>query len=115
MATVVDMGPGAVNLRAVRGDDFATRFTLRYAGDIPVTLEGTWRAQIKLAASDAVELDAFTVDATQQDAGAITVHLTAAQTTALPQRTVWDLQNIAAAGVRTWFSGGLYIGSDVTR
>jgi hypothetical protein len=114
-APVVDLGPGAVDLRAYRGDDFAARFNFRYADDRPVVLAGTWRAQIRRRHDDATPLGTFAVDATEQAVGIVWLRLTAAQTTTLPQRTVWDLEDTAGPGVRTWFSGGLYIGGDVTR
>ena len=114
-APVVDLGPGAVDLRAYRGDDFAVRFHFRYADDTPVVLDGTWRAQIRLRHDDPAGLDEFEVDATEQTAGIVWLRLTADQTTTLAQRTVWDLEDVGGPGTRTWFSGGLYIGSDVTR
>jgi hypothetical protein len=114
-APVVDLGPGAVDLRAYRGDDFAVRFNFRYADDMPVVLDGTWRAQIRRRHDESPPLDEFDVDATEQAAGLVWLRLTAEQTTALPQRAVWDLEDIGGPGVRTWFSGVLYIGGDVTR
>jgi hypothetical protein len=112
---VVDLGPAAVNMRGYRGDTFATRLTFRHTDGTPVVLAGTWRAQIRAEPSDAVELDHFDVDVTEQAAGVIMVALSAAQTLALPERTVWDLENIGTTSVRTWLNGTLHLGGDVTR
>lgn len=112
---VVDLGPALLDLRAYRSDTFAARFTFRYADGSPVVLNGTWRAQIRADAQADEQLDEFAVDTVQQASGIIAVSLAPAKTAALPQRSVWDLENVAAAGTRTWFAGTLYIGGDVTR
>ena len=114
-AVTVDMGPATLHLNGVAGDDLNARFRFLFATGMPVPLDGTWRCQIRLKASDPTELDAFTVDAVDQTTGIISVHLSSSQTTALPTRTVWDLENIGTAGTRTWFTGSLYIAKDVTR
>ena len=112
---VVDLGPAGVDLRGYRGDSFTARFTFRYVDGTPVALDGTWLAQLRLEPSDADPLDSFAVDTTDQATGVVVVSLTPAQTVALAQRTVWDLQNVATAGTRTWFAGTLYLGGEVTR
>ena len=112
---VLDLGPGVVDLRGYRGDTFTARLAFRYTDGTLVTLDGTWRAQLRTSAGDDAVLDSFTVDASEQAGGFITVSLTAQQTTALPQRATWDLENVADAGVRTWLAGILYLGGEVTR
>ena len=114
-APVVDLSPGAVDLRGYRGDTFATRFTFRQSDGTPVVLTGTWRAQIRADADDTTPLDTFNVDATSQATGVIMLSLSTVQTLGLPQRTMWDLENVASSSTRTWLNGTLYLGGDVTR
>ena len=117
--TSVDQRPGVIDLSVYRGDSFNCPFTFvtQIDGDA-YTLSGTWRAQIRADAEDPAILDSFTVDASKQAQGIVTMTLTAAQTQALPDRTVWDLENLsndATIGTHTWLMGTLFISGDVTR
>ena len=113
-AAVVELSPGDIDLRGYRGDSFVTRVHFHYDDGQQVALTGSWRAQLRATPSASDIIDSFDV-AVMED-GDVQMTLTPEQTTALPQRTVWDLENVqSAADVRTWLRGGLYLGGDVTR
>ena len=117
VAPVVDLGPGAVDLRAYRGDDFAVRFHFRYADDTPVVLAGTWRAQIRLRHDDPTALDEFAVDATEQDRRD---QCLAAPDLVPTRPRRWRnapcgiSKTSAGPAPGPWFSGGLYTSPDRT-
>ena len=115
---VWEMTPGVLDLRLYRGDSFATDLNFTNADDEPepYPLTGIWRAQIRAHAEGPTVLDTFTVDTTRQDVGIINISLTTAQTLALPDRSVWDLENTPDDGkIRTYLMGSLFASGDVTR
>lgn len=117
--TAVDQRPGVIDLSVYRGDSLNCPFTFvtQIDGGAYV-LTGTWRAQIRADAEDPAVLDTFGVDTGQQAQGIITITLTPTQTNALPDRSVWDLENVstdATVGTHTWLMGTLFISGDVTR
>lgn len=117
--TAVDQRPGVIDLSVYRGDSFNCPFTFvtEIDGDA-YALTGTWRAQIRAEAESPEVLDSFAVDDSKQVQGIVTLTLTAAQTQALPDRSVWDLENVstdATVGTHTWLMGTLYISGDITR
>jgi hypothetical protein len=113
---VVSLAPAVLELRGYKGDAFEVRFGFHYKSGAAVPLEGTWRAQIRADPLDDDVLETFDVDVSQQSVGVVTLRLTPAQTVALPQRAVWDLEQTPTGGaVRTWFAGSLYLGGEVTR
>ena len=107
--------PGLMDVTIYRGDSFEQ--TLSFTdGSSPLALPTTgWEAAIRLQPRDEVPLTTFTIDAASAGSGLLTLSLTTAQTTALPERTVWDLELTEGSEVRTYLRGSLSVTQDVTR
>lgn len=114
-----DLLPGVVDIKVYRGDTLNCPFTfLTEVEGEAYALSGTWRAQIRAEAEDPTVLDSFAVDASQQAQGIVTLTLTSTQTNGLPDRSVWDLENVSndpVVGVHTWLMGKLLASGDITR
>ena len=73
-------------------------------------MTGTWRTTDPRSAEDPAVLDSFDVDDSRQAEGIITMTLTPEQTNDLPDRSVWDLENVSedtTIGTHTWLMGSL--------
>ena len=107
------------------GDTWSRSFEIRRrdatdpAVSAPVDLVadgwGGWIAQWRSRADSSEEPIELGVDASQAADGVMTLSATAAQTRAMRQSGVWDLQASRGSEVRTWLAGSFTWGWDVTR
>lgn len=106
---------GALDVYA--GDTFTQTFTLT-SDSSPIDLDAAgwsdWSAQFRKTASSSTAVD-FAVDVSQADVGKITISLTPAQTAALKDNGVFDLQATQGSVVRTWIQGSISWLRDITR
>jgi len=113
MAIPTDVG----SLDVYAGDTFTQTFTLT-SDSSPIDLVDAgwtgWSAQYRKTASAATAVD-FTVDDSSAASGQITISLTPAQTAALKDNGVFDLQATQGGVVRTWLTGSISWLRDVTR
>lgn len=113
--TLVNGEPTECGLQVYRGDTFVQSFTFEdsVTGN-PITLDGTWMAQVRQDVNATAPLATFTVDATQAAAGKVLLSLNGLTTTTLTSG-VWDLQRTDANGtVTTWLYGTVSVTPDVT-
>lgn len=90
-------------------------YTITDADDVPMNLSGwTFTAQWRHHphAADAITL---TVDTTDAASGVIGISATAAQTRAMKQSGVWDLEGVMGGTVRTFLAGTTVYTQDVSR
>lgn len=107
------MKPGEYPHRFTAGDDYEVTIVIKQDGD-PIDTQGfTFTAEIREGYLPHGKLiDAFTVTPV---AGGARLNLTAAQTAAMAgRRLVWDLQS-ASPIVRTWLTGSVNVGPEVTQ
>jgi hypothetical protein len=116
--TVLSTLPAQLDLQIYAGEPYSAGFQFNNQDGTPYVLTGTWQADIRDQALNAV-LTSFTVDTTNEAAGLVVISLTKANISAIPSTSpaAWDLQQCDAGGlpVRTWFRGALTVTADVTR
>lgn len=108
---------GTLNLNIKRGDGYPHELDFVEEDEVtPLNLAGrTYAAQIR-ATKDATDYTAFAIDTTNAATGKIVLMLTAVQTRALPDYSVWDLQEtIGSADPLTLLEGIVTASGDVTR
>lgn len=112
--------PGDAPLTIYRGDSYSE--SLEFFEDEAETValvlpaDGTWRAHIRPAETDAGLSGQFTVDATLAATGRITISLLPAVTAVLPALCYYDLEHSpVGGGVRTYVRGEITVLQDVTR
>ena len=103
--------PNMPAMELYAGDDFTETLRFREAGE-PVDLTGWsgWEAEWRARGKH----ETFTVDASREDEGLITLTLTAAQTRVMRGHGSWDLQAMKGGLTRTWVSGVTVWREDVT-
>ena len=116
---VLEFVPAELNIKVYRGDTIrATEFTYKEGG-VAVNISAGYSiaAQIRLRQDDPTILKSFTVVITDGVAGKFTIFMAAADTAALPPKTLyWDLQVTSPSGhVRTFVKGKVTVSKDVTR
>lgn len=115
----ITFGPVALDLKLYAGDGFAVQFVFvdKVTG-LPWPATGTWEAQIRAPATNAVILTSFTIDDSLEATGEITASLTGEQVRSLlgVSNAYWDLQQIIPGSEpRTWYRGRITASQDVTR
>ena len=109
--------PGELDLKLYRGDTVQITLTLTNGGDEMALPADNWLAQIRKKAigpGESSEVIAeFTVDAMGAADGVIV--LVAPDTTELPKKCVWDLQNIDGGATRTYVAGDLVLEGQVSK
>lgn len=102
--------PGRYNLAIYRGDTFLIVIDLGF--DVTGL---TFLSQVRARRTSEV-LATASITVTDAAAGILEFVLLPAQTSALPNQAVWDLQSTASDGfVRTWLAGDCSAEGDVTR
>jgi len=104
------------DITAYRGDTLTVPVSWKDSTGVFIDLSGsTGLGQIKLAKTDALAVDEFTVTLGNAE-GNLTISLSAEQTAGLGTGSwVYDIQVTTGAVVRTYISGKLKIIQDVTR
>jgi hypothetical protein len=116
MATTISAVPQAVNLSLYAGDDFTLKITVTEAG-MPVDMtKAVVESQIRATAAGPV-LATFGVTQGDPASGTVFIHLTPANTEALPAKAVWDVQASfnSGANVTTLAAGTVTVTAQVTR
>jgi hypothetical protein len=117
--TTIKVGPEPLDLVLYAGDGFAVTFLFvdKESGG-PLPADGTWTAEVRAPAASPDVVIAFTVDASQQLQGKISLSLTGEEVRAiLPVKGAeWDLQQqVSGSEPRTWYRGKVTVTQDVTR
>lgn len=110
------MSPADLDLDMYQGDTFTRDFTFTTNGVTPINLTGyTLTAQFRVTVEDSSST-AFTCVLTNAAAGQARISMTAAQTQALAQFGVWDLQWVTNLGdTQTVLRGTVTVTREVTR
>jgi hypothetical protein len=105
--------PAAVDLGLYQGDDFSMTLSVVDTAGNPIDLSGgTVAAQIRATRSSTTVAGTFT---TTVSVNVVTLVLSAAQSTSLPQLCVWDCALTQGAVVTTLAGGRLELMSRVTQ
>jgi hypothetical protein len=112
----VGLRPGQLDLRVVRGDEFAIRLEFYSADDTPLDISGwTLGAQMRSAYQGPL-IATFEIDQIGLPDNELNLRLSVSDTTPLGEGVYpWDLQRFAGGQiVRTMLSGVTVVSSDVT-
>jgi hypothetical protein len=105
--------PAAVDLGLYQGDDFSMTLTVVDTAGNPIDISaGTVRAQIRASRTSTTVAGTF---AASISGNVVTLALSAAASTTLPQLCVWDCVLTEAAVVTTLAGGRLELMSRVTQ
>jgi hypothetical protein len=104
--------PAAVDLGLYQGDDFSMTLSVTDTTGNPINLTGTVTAQIRPTRTSTAVAGTF---ATSISINVVTLTLSAAQSTSLPQLCVWDCVLTQSAVVTTLAGGRLELMARVTQ